>query len=293
MMKCGFVALVGRPNVGKSTLLNRLVGQKVSIVSRKPQTTRMPIKGILSTPEAQFIFVDTPGYQTRYGAPLNRAMNRSVGCTLNEVHAVLFVVEMGRWDSADEQILTLIEPSIPIILVVNKIDRFSDRLGQIAYLQKRAETKRFGALVPISAYHDHQFSGLLKEVGKLLPESSELFSPDEVTDSPVRFLVAEFIREGLFRLLGEELPYQTMVLVEGYREEQNIVHINATIIVNQANQKSIVIGKGGAKLKDIGTHARCEIEHLIGKKVFLELWVKVKKNWSDNERFLREMGYGL
>lgn len=292
-MRCGFVALVGRPNVGKSTLLNRLVGQKVSIVSRKPQTTRMPIKGILSTDEAQFVFVDTPGYQTRYEAPLNRAMNRSVGNTLNEVHAVIFVVEMGRWDSSDEQILALIDSSIPIILAVNKIDRFSDRLGQIAYLQKRANTNRFHALVPISAYHDRQFTGLLNEVGKLLPEASELFPTDEATDSPVRFLVAEFIREGLFRLLGEELPYQTMVLVDGYREEENLVHINATIVVNQANQKRIVIGQGGAKLKEIGTHARCEIEHLIGRKVFLELWVKVKKNWSDDERFLREMGYGL
>ncbi len=292
-MKCGFVALVGRPNVGKSTLLNRLVGQKVSIVSRKAQTTRMPIKGILSTPEAQYIFVDTPGYQTRYGAPLNRAMNRSVGSTLREVHAVLFVVEMGSWGSADEQILSLIEPFIPVILVVNKMDRFSDRLGQIAYLQQRSETNRFAALVPMSAYHDRQFTGLLSEAGKLLPEASESFSSDEVTDSPVRFMVAEFIREGLFRLLGEELPYQTMVLVEGYREEQNHVHINATIIVNQANQKGIVIGQGGSKLKDIGTHARGEIELLIGRKVFLELWVKVKKNWSDDERFLREMGYGL
>jgi GTP-binding protein Era len=293
MTRCGTIAIVGRPNVGKSTLLNHLVGQKLSITSRKPQTTRTRIKGIVTQDDTQYVFVDTPGFQTRYGNALNRAMNRSVLSTLQDVDVVLMVIEALRWGAADQQVLDRIPDNVRPLLVINKVDQVKPRSLLLPYLQERAKEARFDAVIPLSARQDKDFSGLMQEIQKRLPEAPFMYDADDLTDSSERFLAAEFIREQLFRLLGEELPYATMVQIDQYQQEGRLHRIHATIVVDTDNQKAIVIGHQGEKLKAIGTKARKEIETLVQGKVHLELWVKVRGGWADDERALKQLGYDL
>ncbi len=293
MTHCGTIAIVGRPNVGKSTLLNHLVGQKLSITSRKPQTTRTRIKGIVTAQDTQFVFVDTPGFQTRYGNALNRAMNRSVLSTVQDVDVVLMVIEALRWGAADQQVLDRIPKGLRPLLVINKVDQVKPRSLLLPFLQERAQESRFDAVIPLSARQDKDFGGLMREIEKRLPEAPFMYDPDDLTDSSERFLAAEFIREQLFRLLGEELPYATMVQIDQYQQEGRLHRIHATIVVDNDNQKAIVIGHQGEKLKAIGTKARKEIEALVQGKVHLELWVKVRGGWADDERALKQLGYDL
>lgn len=291
--RCGTVAIIGRPNVGKSTLLNHLVGQKISITSRKPQTTRTRLKGIVSQSDAQFVFVDTPGYQTRQASALHRAMNRSVLTTLQQVDVLVMVVVANQWNAADQQVLSCIPESVQPILVINKVDQIKPRSALLPFLERMSAMNRFSAIVPLSARHDRQFAGLLAEIRQRLPISTPMFPDEEVTDSQVRFLAAEFIREQLVRLLGEELPYVTSVMIEQFEDLPDLCRIHAVILVENANQKAIVIGDKGSRLKSIGMAARQEIEKMLDKKVYLNLWVKPRKGWSDNERVLKELGYDL
>jgi GTP-binding protein Era len=291
MHHTGYIAIVGRPNVGKSTLLNRLIGQKISITSRKPQTTRHRITGIYTESEAQFIFVDTPGFQQKYSNALHRVMNRNVTDVLGEVDVVLFVIEALRFSSDDIKVMKLLPPKAPVVLVINKVDRVSDKKMLLPFMEKVSGKFPFRAIVPVSAQHGGQIADLLATVRPLLPEGSPLFGEDDITDRNSRFLAAEFIREKIFRLSGEELPYVTSVVVEKFEEEGSLVRIHAVIIVDKPNHKAIVIGKGGEKLKQIGTDARLDLEKLLGSKVFLELWVKVKSGWADDKAKLKQLGY--
>jgi GTP-binding protein Era len=287
----GYIAIVGRPNVGKSTLLNHLVGQKVSITSRKAQTTRHRITGVHTMPDAQYIFVDTPGFQMQHKNALNRAMNRSVTQTLSDVDVILFVVEALRFGPRDQVVLDLLPPNRPVVLVVNKIDTVANKGDLLPFLEKLAALFPFKAIVPVSAEKTVQLNSLLAEIRPFMPVAPALFDEDAITDRNERFLAAELIREKLFRLLGEEIPYSTSVVVEQFTEEGNLRRIHAAIIVDKPAQKAIVIGKKGEKLKEIGTQARKDMEKLFDGKVYLELWVKVKSGWADDERVVRSLGY--
>jgi GTPase len=291
MHRTGYIAIVGRPNVGKSTLLNRLVGQKISITSRKAQTTRHRITGIHSEPETQFIFVDTPGFQLKHTNVLNRSMNRSVTDALAEVDVVLFVIEALRYGPDDIKVAKLLSSKTPVILIINKIDRVKDKSELLPFLEKVAAAFNFEAIVPVSAKSGVQLPDVLAAVRPLLPEGEPLFGADDVTDRDMRFLAAEFIREKIFRLSGEELPYSTSVIVEKFTEEGALTRIHAAIIVDKPGHKAIVIGKGGEKLKQIGTEARLDLEEMIGGKVYLELFVKVKSGWADDKAMLKQLGY--
>ncbi len=290
-LKSGYVAIVGRPNVGKSTLLNRIVGEKISIVSRKAQTTRHRISGILTLPDAQFVFVDTPGFQTRHANALNRAMNRGVTQALADVDVVVFVVEAGRFDAQDKAVLRLLPRERPVILAVNKIDQLKDKATLLPMLASLSSEFPFTAIVPVSAAKGSQVADLLSEVRKTLPHNEALFGEDEITDRSERFLAAEYIREKLFRLTGDELPYASTVEIEKYEMDGALRRINATIVVDRPAHKGIVIGKGGETLKRIATEARQDMERLFDGKVFLEIFVKVKSGWSDDERLLKSLGY--
>ncbi|MBK1678880.1 GTPase Era [Rhodocyclus tenuis] len=289
--KAGYVAIVGRPNVGKSTLLNRLIGQKISIVSRKAQTTRHQIMGIRTDADAQYVFVDTPGFQTRHTNALNRTMNRGVTQALGDVDAVLFVIEAGRFDAADKAVLALLPADRPVILVVNKIDRLADKSRLLPFLAELGSQRDFAAIVPISAANGAQTEGLLLEARKLLPQREMLFDEDQITDRSERFLAAEFLREKLFRLLGDELPYAAAVEIEKFELDGALRRISAAIVVDRPNHKAMVIGKGGETLKRIASEARVEMERLFDGKVFLEVFVKVKSGWVDDERLLKSLGY--
>ncbi|HEX4944736.1 MAG TPA: GTPase Era [Usitatibacteraceae bacterium] len=289
--RAGTVAIVGRPNVGKSTLLNQLVGAHVSITSRKAQTTRHRILGVRTGEGAQLVFVDTPGFQTRYSNALNRAMNRAVTSTLASVDAIVMVVEAAGWDERDDPVLALIPAGAPVVLAVNKVDRVKDRARLARLLVACAAKRDFAALVPVSAEKGTQVNALADEVAKLLPLAGPLYGPDDVTDRPERFHAAELVRERLFRLLGDELPYTTAVVIDEFREEGSLRRISATIYVDRQSHKAIVIGDKGATLKRIGTEARVAMESLFGGKVFLELWVKVKGGWADSEALVRQWGY--
>jgi GTP-binding protein Era len=288
--RCGLVAIVGRPNVGKSTLLNRIVGQKVSITSRKAQTTRHRVMGIHTTAEAQFVFVDTPGFQTRHSSTLNRAMNKRVRETLADTDAVLMLVEAGRLTREDRQVMELLPKDRPVILVVNKIDYAKDRAALMAYLQEVAAVRDFTEIVPVSAKQGSNLDELLKTVQVHLPENPPLFDADDVTDQTERQLAAELIREKVFRLCGEEIPYAVAVTIDKFEQEGNLRRIFATILVDRDSHKAIVIGKGGEKLKTISTQARLDMERSFDGKVYLEVWVKVKGGWADDVRMLRELG---
>jgi len=289
--RCGYVAIVGRPNVGKSTLLNRLVGQKISIVSRKAQTTRHRINGVLTTTEHQFIFVDTPGFQTTHKNELNRLMNRSVTQTLADVDVVFFMVEAGRFGDADRSLLPLLPTDRPVILVINKIDQIKDKAALLPFIAELSALHAYAEVVPVSADRGIGDKELIKAAGSYLPLGAPLFDEDEITDRSERFLTAEFLREKLFRRLGDELPYGMTVEIERFQTEGNLRHINAAIIVDKPGHKGIVIGKGGEQLKAIASEARHDLETLFGGKVFLEVWVKVKSGWADDERALKSLGY--
>lgn len=290
-IRSGYIAIVGRPNVGKSTLLNRLVGEKISIVSRKAQTTRHRITGIVTKEDAQFVFVDTPGFQTKFSNALNRAMNRGVTQTLSDVDLVLFVVEAGRYDAKDQAVVRLLPKDRPVILVVNKTDQFKDRNALLPFLAQVSAEHDYAAIVPISATKGRQTEDLLIEARKHLPNEGLMFPEDDLTDKSERFLAAEYIREKVFRLLGDELPYATTVEIERFETEGNLRRIFAAIVVDREGHKPIVIGKGGESLKRIASEARQDMERLFDGKVYLEIWVKVKSGWNDDERLLKSLGY--
>ncbi|SOD42057.1 GTPase Era [Nitrosovibrio sp. Nv4] len=289
--RCGYVAIVGRPNVGKSTLLNKLVGQKISITSRKSQTTRHRINGILTDEKSQFIFVDTPGFQTQHTNRLNSEMNRMVTQSMRDVDAVIFVVEAMHFDDRDKLVVNLLPADRPVILAVNKVDHLAEKSRLLPFLEKMAKEFAFAAIVPISAEQGTQIADLIRAVRPYLPQNPPLFTEDEVTDRDERFIAAELVREKLFRLLGEEIPYSTSVVIDQFSMEGELRKIHASIIVDKANQKAIVIGKGGEKLKLIATTARKDMEENFGGKVYLNVWVKVKSGWADDARVLRNLGY--
>jgi GTP-binding protein Era len=289
--RCGLVAIVGRPNVGKSTLLNALVGQKVSITSRKAQTTRHRITGIRTLGEAQFVFVDTPGFQTRHAAALNRTLNRTVQATLGDVDAVLYVVEAGRFVLDDAKVLALLPEDKPVLLVANKLDSVRRRAELAPWLQAMAERRAFAEFVPMSANRPADVQRLLGILKPYLPAQPWLHEADALTDRNERFLAGEIIREKLFRLTGDELPYTSTVVIEKFEEDNRLRRIAASIIVEREAHKGMVIGEGGEVLKRIGSEARVELESLLDAKVFLELWVKVRSGWADDEQHLRSYGY--
>lgn len=287
----GFIAIVGRPNVGKSTLLNNFVGQKVSITSRKAQTTRHRINGILTDKQSQFIFVDTPGFQMQHTNRLNSMMNRVVTQSLKEVDVVLFIIEALHFDDRDKLILKLLPNNKPVILVINKIDHVVDKKLLLPFLEEMAKCFAFDSMVPISAEKKIQLPNLLDSIRPHLPQGVPLYDEDDITDRNERFVAAELVREKLFRLMGDEIPYATSVVIEEFKIEGSLRRIHASIIVEKANQKAIVIGKNGEKLKAIGTQARKEMEKFFGSKVFLQIWVKVKSGWADDSKVLRSLGY--
>lgn len=289
--RTGYIAIIGRPNVGKSTLLNHLIGQKVSITSRKAQTTRHRINGILTDEQAQFIFVDTPGFQTQHHNQLNNLMNRVVIQSLNEVDVVLFVIEALRYDDRDILIQKILPATKPVILIINKIDKLADKKMLLPFLDKMAQRYTYASIVPISAEQNIQLPLLLNTIRSYLPEGPPLFGANEVTDRSERFVAAEFLREKLFRMMGDEIPYATSVIIDQFKQEGNLRKIYASILVENANQKAIVIGKEGHKLKAMATQARKEMEHMFGGKVYLEVWVKVKSGWADDASVLRSLGY--
>ena len=289
--RCGLVAIVGRPNVGKSTLLNSLVGQKVSITSAKAQTTRHRITGIRSVDEAQFVFVDTPGFQTKHSAALNRTLNRTVQGVLGDVDVVLFVVEAGRFGLDDAKVLALMPPGKPVFLIANKLDAVLRRADLAPWLKGMQERHAFAEFVPLSAKKDADVQRLLGIVKPYLPEQPWFHDEDALTDRSERFLASEIIREKLFRLTGDELPYTSTVVIDKFEEEGNLRRISASIVVERDAHKGMVIGNGGERLKRIGSEARQELETLMDAKVFIELWVKVRSGWADDEAHLRSYGY--
>lgn len=289
--RTGFVAIVGRPNVGKSTLMNRLIGQKISIVSRKAQTTRHRISGVLTNASHQYIFVDTPGFQTQHKTALNRAMNRSIVQTLADVDIVLLIVEAGRFGADDQAVADMVPAGVPIAVVINKVDKLNDKTRLLPFIQQLQDTKRFAEFIPVSAERGTGLDRLLETVGNYLPEGDPVFGEDDITDRSERFLASEFLREKVFRQLGEELPYSIAVEIEKFETEGQLRRIHAAIIVDKENHKGIVIGEKGGRLKRIGSDARRELETLFGGKVFLELWVKVRSGWADDERALKSLGY--
>src|SRR5512143_166622 len=288
----GFVAIVGRPNVGKSTLMNRILGQKISITSRKPQTTRHRILGIKTDEQSQAIYVDTPGLHLNAKKAMNRFMNKAVTTTLDDVDLILFVIEAGQWTDEDENVLQRLKSAkVPVMLVVNKIDQLADKEVLLPLMQSLAGKMTFVEIVPLSAQSGSNVEELERTVVRYLPEAEPMFPADQITDRSERFLAAEIVREKLMRELGQELPYAVTVEIEQFKEEEGLLRINALIWVERDSQKRIVIGKKGEQLKEIGRQARIDMEKLFDNKVFLQLWVKVKEGWSDNERLLNTLGY--
>jgi GTP-binding protein Era len=290
--RAGYIAIVGRPNVGKSTLLNRLVGQKVSITSRKPQTTRQRVTGILTRPDAQLMFVDTPGFQTRHTSALNRHMNRTVTQALADVDVIVLVIEAGRFSAEDRALLALLPRQRKVLLVINKTDRLADRGLLLPFITQVAGEHDFAEIVPVSASKGHGVDALSATITRYLPQQPALYGADEITESSERFLAAELIREKLFRLLGDELPYASAVIIDKFAMEGAMRRIHASILVDKDTHKGIVVGAKGAQLKTIGTQARLDMEKLFGGKVHLELWVKVKRGWAENRQVMKQLGYG-
>jgi GTPase len=294
--RCGLVAIVGKPNVGKSTLLNALVGQKISITSRKAQTTRHRITGVRTEGANQFVFVDTPGFQTRHSSALNRSLNKAVTGVVGDVDLVLFVVEAGNFTLGDAKVLSLLKPGIPVVLVANKLD-LVHRRGELApWLRDMQQRHPFTEFMPLSAKAAKDIERLLEVCAKYLPEQPWWYGEDELTDRSERFMAGEMVREKLFRLTGEELPYTSTVVIEKFEEEpspkhKRMVRIAATVVVERDSHKAMVIGEGGEKLKRIGTEARQELEQLFDAKVFLQIFVKVRSGWADDEARVRSFGY--
>jgi GTP-binding protein Era len=285
------VAIVGRPNVGKSTLMNALVGQKVSITSRKAQTTRHRITGIHTLEDAQYIFVDTPGFQTKHSGALNRSLNRAVTSTLTSVDAILFVIEAGRFGADDQKVLDLIPPSVPTLLIANKLDRVADKDSLFPFMQQVSALRQFSEIVPLSAKHPDDIKRLMATVKPFLPEGAPIYGEDDLTDRSERFLAAEILREKVFRWTGDELPYTSTVLIDKFETEGRLRRIFATIMVDRDMHKAMIIGQKGAKLKQISTEARLDMEKLFDGPVYLETFIKVKSGWADNEAGLRAYGY--
>lgn len=289
---CGYIALVGRPNVGKSTLLNHILQQKLSITSDKPQTTRHSILGIQTKGDYQFVYVDTPGIHRGSKKTMNRLMNKTAHAALRDVDVVAFVVDGTHWEEGDEFVLELIKQAeVPCILVVNKVDKIDDKDQLLPWLQAMSERHDFKAMIPLSAKTGLQVDHLQQQLQGYLPEGRHLFAEDQFTDRSIRFLCAELLREKIFRLCGQELPYSTTVDIESYKDEGELVRIHALILVDKESHKRMIIGDKGKKLKDMATSARLDMEKLLDKKVFLQCWCKVKSGWADDEHILRQLGY--
>lgn len=289
---CGFVAIVGRPNVGKSTLLNRILGQKLSITSRKPQTTRHRILGIKTEGTMQAVYVDTPGLHRAGKRAMHRLLNRSAREALGGVDVVLLVSDSISWTPEDQDVLDLVaRASTPVVLVINKVDKIKDKSQLLPHIESMSEKYPFAAICPVSARDGGNVAELEQRIQHMLPAAPHMFPADQLTDRSERFLAAELVREKLMRSLGQELPYALTVEIEQFKEQKDKIHIHALIWVEREGQKAIVIGRQGKVLKQVGTLARQDMERLFGRSVFLELWVKVKENWSDDERALRSLGY--
>jgi GTP-binding protein Era len=288
--RCGTVALFGRPNVGKSTLLNALVGQKLSITSRKPQTTRHRIRGILTRPDVQYVFVDTPGFQTKHRSALNASMNRGVRGALQEVDVVVFVVEVSRFDKDDRALLKIVPRDKPLILVVNKTDRV-ERPELMAFLESSSIEAKFAEIVPVSAQKKKGVEELLRTLRAYLPEQPAMYGEDELTDRDERFLASELLREKLFRSLGDEVPYGASVTIDKFELDKKLRRIHAAIVVDREGHKAIIIGERGEQMKRMATAARIDMEKLFGGKVYLEVWVKVRSGWTENDGQLKRLGY--
>jgi GTP-binding protein Era len=287
----GHIAIVGRPSVGKSTLLNALIGSKISITSKKPQTTRYRITGILSEPDRQFAFVDTPGFQTRNRSPLNERLNRTVRDSLGGVDAVIWVVDAHRLTEADRAVAALLPSGVPIVVAVNKVDQRKDKPALLGLMAEISVLRDFAAIVPISAERGTQLRELKNEIAKVLPRSPPLYPDSELTDRDERFLAAEFIREKIFRLLGEEVPYATTVAIDHFEARGALRRIHATIFVDKPGQRAILLGAAGAQMKAIATQARADMERVFGGTVYLEVWVKVKRGWASDDAQLTRFGY--
>ena len=290
--KCGYVALVGRPNVGKSTLLNHLLGQKISITSRKPQTTRHRVLGIKTDGDTQIIYVDTPGLHKAEPKAINRYMNQAASQAIADVDLVVFVVDRLRWTDEDELVLQKLRAAkCPVILAINKVDLIENKNELLPVLQKYAEKFPFADIFPLSALRGHNLAAFEATIAKHLPDNPHFFPEDQVTDRSERFLAAELVREKVMRQLGEEVPYEITVEIESFKREGKVLHIDALILVERDGQKKIVIGTGGERIRQIGEEARKDMQKLFDSKIMLKLWVKVKAGWSDDERALRSLGY--
>lgn len=292
--RCGYIAIVGRPNVGKSTLLNHILGQKLSITSRKPQTTRHNLLGIKTDEKnnTQFLFVDTPGVHQDHKKALNRYMNHSVTTAIRDVDVIIFVVDKLQWFAEDDLVARRVKDGkVPVVVVVNKVDQIENKETLLPHLQRLLETLHVQDVVPISALQNQNLDRLLDVVRQHLPENEHFFPDDQITDKSSRFLAAELIREKITRQLGDELPYQMTVEIENFKDDGKVIHIDALILVEREGQKRILIGDKGARIKQIGQQAREEMESLLDSKVMLKTWVKVKSGWSDDERALRSLGY--
>jgi GTP-binding protein Era len=287
----GFVAIIGRPNVGKSTLMNQLIGAKVSITSKKAQTTRHRINGVLTQDNTQYIFVDTPGFQTKHGGALNRVLNRNVSQALGEVDVVVWVIEAMKFTPQDEAVLNILPESTPVILAINKVDQLEKKNDLLPFVQKISERFNFKHIIPVSAKNGVQMQVLLDEIKPLLPENPAFFEEDDITDRPSKFLATEIIREKIFRLSGDEVPYGCTVVIELFTEEKNMYRIAAAILVERDAHKAMIIGQGGERMKRIASEARQDMEQLFGCKVFLEVFVKVRGGWANNEASLKSLGY--
>jgi GTPase len=289
--RCGHVAIVGRPSVGKSTLLNALVGSRISITSRKAQTTRHRITGILTEPDAQFVFVDTPGFQTRHASPLNTRLNRAVREALADVDVVVWVVDAGRLTEADRRVLALVPAEKPAIAALNKVDLVADKPSLLPRIAQIAAMREFAAIVPLSAERGTSLDALKAEIGKALPPGPPVYGPEDLTDRDERFLAAEYVREQIFRRLGDEVPYATTVGIESFKHEGEERVVHAVVWVDKPGQRAILLGQGGATMKAIATEARHSMVRLFGGRVHLEVWVRVKKGWADDDATLARLGY--
>ncbi|MFO1308993.1 MAG: GTPase Era [Burkholderiales bacterium] len=289
--RCGHVAIVGRPSVGKSTLVNALVGERISITSRKPQTTRHRIVGVLTEPSVQFVFVDTPGFQTRHGSTLNARLNRAVREALADVDAVVWMIDAARVNEADRRVLALVPDGKPVIAALNKVDLVADKGEILPRIAELAQLREFAAIVPLSAERGTQLDTLKAEIGKLLPEGPPIYGADDLTDRDERFLAAEYVREQIFRRLGDEVPYATTVGIESFEHEGDARRIHAVVWVDKPGQRAILLGRGGETMKAIATEARKSMLRLFGGRVHLEVWVRVKKGWADDDASLARLGY--
>ncbi len=289
--RSGYVAIVGRPNVGKSTLLNHLIGQKISITSRKAQTTRHRIHGIYTDEHSQFVFVDTPGFQTKHLNALNRGMNRVVISSLRDVQVVLYVLEALRYDERDQEVLKLLPDNRPVLLVINKIDEVADKGQLFSFAERVAQDFKFAEIIPVSAKQSIKLDELKNAIRCFLPAGELIYDKDDITNRSERFLAAEMLREKIFRFTGDELPYSTSVMIEQFKMEGKLRRIHAAILVDREAHKAMLIGKKGEKLKEIATQARLDMEKLFDGKVFLEVFVKLRSGWADDQRVLHSLGY--